>query len=32
LNTFSFKCLVCHNVNIFNNEKAPIALSFCICA
>jgi hypothetical protein len=27
LNTFSFKCLVCNNVNMFDNEKAPIAIS-----
>jgi hypothetical protein len=27
LNTCSFKCLVCHNFNMFDNEKAPIALS-----
>jgi hypothetical protein len=27
LNTCSFKCLVCNNVIMFNNEKAPIALS-----
>jgi hypothetical protein len=27
LNNCSFKCLVCNNVNMFENEKAPIALS-----
>jgi hypothetical protein len=27
LNNCSFKCLVCNNVNMFDNEKAPIALS-----
>jgi hypothetical protein len=27
LNTCSFQCLVCHNVNILVNEIAPIALS-----
>jgi hypothetical protein len=27
LNTFSFKCLVCNNVTMFENEKPPIALS-----
>nr|XP_051184036.1 uncharacterized protein LOC127298121 isoform X2 [Lolium perenne] len=27
LNTFSFQCLVCHNVNMLVNEIAPIALS-----
>jgi hypothetical protein len=26
LNTCSFKCLVCNNVTMFENEKAPIAL------
>jgi hypothetical protein len=27
LNNCSFQCLVCNNVNIFDNEKAPIGLS-----
>jgi hypothetical protein len=27
LNDCSFKCLVCNNVDMFENEKAPIALS-----
>jgi hypothetical protein len=27
LNNWSFKCLVCNNVNMFENKKAPIALS-----
>jgi hypothetical protein len=27
LNTCSFKCLVCNNVNMFDNEKALIAIS-----